>query len=233
MWESSLVDLLLQELENKRLIREGESTTDKWLWRGIGSTKFSVNVAYNILLGEEPIVVGDPFVEFWKLKTLPSAQVTAWRVLCNVIATKDNLMRRGIHMACARCPLCGVEEETLRHLFFECRVSWRIWGMCLEWLGFLSVLHGDAQLHFKMFKPIGLKHVIVRCWGGIWVGIVSEIWNHRNKVVFENGHVDVVEVFSFTQRKTWSWVTSMESVVNFSYSDWCLEPQCCMRYLKD
>jgi len=83
-------------------------------------------------------------------------------------------------MACVRCPLCGVEEETVRHIFFECRVSWRIWGMYLEWLGSSLALHCDAQMHFKMFKPIGLKLV----GGGIWVGIVSEIWNHRNKVVF-------------------------------------------------
>jgi len=28
--------------------------------------------------------------------------------ICNVIATKDNLLRRGIPMVRARCPLCGV-----------------------------------------------------------------------------------------------------------------------------
>ena len=43
--------------------------------------------------------------------------------------------------------------------------------------------------------------------GGIWVGIVSEIWNHKNMVVFENGRVDLVEVFTVVQRKTWSWIT--------------------------
>jgi len=39
--------------------------------------------------------------------------------------------------------------------------------MCLEWLGFSLVLHCDAQMHFKMFKPIGLKHVIIKCWGDL------------------------------------------------------------------
>jgi len=72
---------------------------------------------------------------FWNLKILPSAQFTAWRVLCNVIPTKDNLLRRGLLLMSDRCPLCGVEEELVRHLFFECRISWRIWGMCLKWLG--------------------------------------------------------------------------------------------------
>jgi len=63
-------------------------------------------------------------------------------------------------------------------------VSWRIRGMYLEWLRSSLALHCDVQMHFKMFKLIGLKHVIIRCWGDIWVGIVSEIWNHKNKVVF-------------------------------------------------
>jgi len=30
----------------------------------------------------------------------------------------------------------------------------------------------------------------------MWLAIVCEIWNHRNKVVFENGRVDDVEIFS-------------------------------------
>ena len=51
--------------------------------------------------------------------------------------------------------------------------------------------------------------------GGIWVGIVSEIWNHRNRVVFENGRVDLVEVFTVVQRKAWSWVTVKEKLVAF------------------
>jgi len=139
--------------------------TDKWIWRDVESTNFYVNSAYNILLGEEATGSGEPFAKFWTLKTLPSSHFTAWRVLCNAIITKDNLLRRGIPMVCVRCPLCGLEEETIRHLFYECRVSWRIWGMCLELLGSSLALHCDAQMHFKMFKPIGLNHAIIRCWG--------------------------------------------------------------------
>jgi len=69
--------------------------------------------------------------------------------------------------------------------------------------------------------------------GGIWVGIIGEIWNHRNRVVFKNGRVDLVEVFTMVQRKTWFWVTVKEKLANFSYSNWYLQPLCCMRYLRD
>jgi len=69
--------------------------------------------------------------------------------------------------------------------------------------------------------------------GGIWVGIIGEIWNHRNMIVFKNGRVDLVEVFTVIQRKTWSWVTVKERLTDFSYSYWCFEPLCCMNYLRD
>jgi len=31
--------------------------------------------------------------------------------------------------------------------------------------------------------------------GGVWVGIIGEIWNHRNMVIFKKGCVDLVEFF--------------------------------------
>jgi len=92
--------------------------TDKWLWRDVESTDFSVKEAYNILLGEESAVYEDLFMEFWKLKILPSTQITAWWVLSNAIATKGKLLRRGISLVCDCCLLCGVEEEMVSHLFF-------------------------------------------------------------------------------------------------------------------
>ena len=76
VWESNLVDILMQLLDNKRLTREGGFKPDKWLWRD-GSTDFSVKTAYNILLGEESTVGEELFAEFWNLKTLPSVQFTA------------------------------------------------------------------------------------------------------------------------------------------------------------
>jgi len=40
---------------------------------------------------------------------------------------------------------------------------------------------------------------------GVWVAIVWEIWAQRNKVVFNGGVVDLVEVFSLAQLKGWLW----------------------------
>jgi len=60
---------------------------------------------------------------FLEGKTLPSAQVTIWRVLKDKIDTIVNLERCGLVMISTLCVMCGDEEETTSHLFFKCRVA--------------------------------------------------------------------------------------------------------------
>jgi len=76
-WESSLVVLLLQLLDNKRLTREDGVKPDKWIWGEVGNLDFSVNAAYKCLMGEMSAVDDDLFVNFWSLKTLPSTHFMA------------------------------------------------------------------------------------------------------------------------------------------------------------
>jgi len=83
----------MQFLENKKIVEDREGVEDTWVWRGDEFVGFTVKYAYNILKNE--VQGGDMslFESFWKVKTLPSAQVTAWRVLQNTIAKRDNLLR--------------------------------------------------------------------------------------------------------------------------------------------
>jgi len=67
-----------------------------------------------------------------------------------------------------------------------------------------------------LFKPIGTKEAFTRCLEGIWVAIIGEIWIHRNKGIFKNWRMDLLEVFTVVQRKTWSLFTAKERLVDFS-----------------
>jgi len=74
------------------------------------------------------------FKQLWRCKSLPSALVTAWRVLENKLATRLNLEKRGIAVESPLCSLCRVEEESNSHLFFECSFVWLVWSRCFAWL---------------------------------------------------------------------------------------------------
>jgi len=111
VWEDNKGTQLLRLIENKKIVEKRESVVDNWIWKDDKQLGFSVKYAYNSL----KVVVGgedrDIFERFWKVKVLPSAQITTWRVLNNSIATKDNLLRKRVLMVSYLCGLCGEEEE--------------------------------------------------------------------------------------------------------------------------
>ena len=59
---------------------------------------YTINYAYVLLKGESEGGINIGFVMLWKTKALPSAEVTAWRVFENKLATKGNLVRRGVEL---------------------------------------------------------------------------------------------------------------------------------------
>ncbi|XP_068492296.1 uncharacterized protein [Phaseolus vulgaris] len=170
-------------------------------------------------------------MKFWKCKVVPSAHVTAWRVLENKLATKANLEKRGITVVSSLYSLCGVEEESHTHMFFECSFAWRVWNLCCAWLGVQTVFHNVPLLNFSQFRLSNESVSVNEVWGVIWIAVVNEIWKHRNRVIFRRGVIDVLEVFALVQLKAWAWVTSKSQDAIFSFSDWCIDPLVCMEMM--
>jgi len=50
--------------------------------------------------------------EFWKVRSLPSAQVLAWKVLLDMVKPRMNLVRKGVGLNLDMCSLCQECEET-------------------------------------------------------------------------------------------------------------------------
>jgi len=90
--------------------------------------------------------------------------------------------------------------------------------MCFKWLDVLSVIHEDPKSNFSQFRMSQASVSVNEVWGTIWVGIVSEIWKHRNSVIFNRGVTDVFEVFASVQVKVWSWIYAKSAFAYFPYS---------------
>lgn len=97
------------------------------------------------------------------------------------------LRRKIIEVMC--CPICGYEDETIEHLFFQCDRAKRIWK--------LSQLGRD----FPIGQPVSFE-----VWLGDWMGdapdkwaileficILWSIWCSRNDYVFRHAQVDVLQ----------------------------------------
>ena len=67
------------------------------------NSSYSVKYAYVFLRGELEGENNYVYVNFWRIKILPSTHVTAWRVLENKLVTKTNLERRGVMIENSMC----------------------------------------------------------------------------------------------------------------------------------
>jgi hypothetical protein len=64
---------------------------------------------------------------FWKAKIPLKIKIFLWYLKRGVILTKDNLLKRKWN-GDSKCNFCGL-EETIQHLFFDCRVARFVWNL--------------------------------------------------------------------------------------------------------
>ena len=88
-------------------------------------------------------------------------------------------------------------------------------------------------MHFLNFNISRADKRVNQMWGCVWVFVVVELWNHRNRKIFKNGKIDHIEIFTMVQLKVCSWMLSKIGGVGFSYSDRCLEPLVCTRFVRN
>jgi len=68
--------------------------------------------------------------------------------------------------------------------------------------------HHDSCFNFLQFKMCSAYESVNVVWERIWIVVVSEIWKHKNNVIFKGGVIDVSRMFTLVQLKVWSLVTS-------------------------
>jgi len=174
-------------LTHNSLHIEGDDT---WVWKDVEGEKYTVKSAYtklhNTFIGEH----SDMFKLFWSIRALPSAQYFAWRTILNRVATEDNIRRRGTTLQDTLCALCGLEEETVSHLFFTCNIANKVWNMCNRWVGVSTTHHNQSCVHFQNFFMLHFNNKRNNLWKGLWISVICNIWSHRNRVVFRQGKVD-------------------------------------------
>ena len=121
---------------------------------------------------------------------------TVWKVLADRLPTHVNLEKREIDLESSMCFLCREEKEFGSHIFFKCKVAWKVWSLCSKWVGEAFVYHWDALSHFNQFYLGWASQKINRYWGCMWIAVIGEIWKQRNLIIFKNGRVDCLKIFT-------------------------------------
>jgi hypothetical protein len=124
-----------------------------------------------------------------------------WRALNNRLPTRSNLRRRGMVQNCM-CPLCGLEEENVAHVLWNCPVASNVWGCgsakfqkrCCGETNFFSIFEDIIKrydrLDVEVFAVTG-RHLCLRrnCV------LHGELFVHPNQILREVG--EAIEEFQW------------------------------------
>nr|GEX65987.1 RNA-directed DNA polymerase, eukaryota, reverse transcriptase zinc-binding domain protein [Tanacetum cinerariifolium] len=61
------------------------------------------------------------------------ANILAWKIKNNAMATRFNISQRGIEIDSISCPICGTRAETVAHLFFSCDLANHMFKNIANW----------------------------------------------------------------------------------------------------
>ncbi|CAN1318107.1 LINE-1 retrotransposable element ORF2 protein [Linum perenne] len=159
---------------------------DKWIWHFDSKGLFSIKSCYNLLKnGRRDLRAADGSTNrewkwIWQLSIPPKVKFFAWRIVSNLLPTKENMMRR----KCAAdplCPCCLQTDENLYHLFFDCAVTKEIWRELMP-----TITPPGQQLPIKEWlERLGedapdcgdIRAKAVLC---CWI-----VWKARNEMTFQ------------------------------------------------
>ncbi|XP_058752400.1 uncharacterized protein LOC131625566 [Vicia villosa] len=146
---------------------------------------FSMRNMYIAMLQEDQDVVWKGLVQGNHAR--PRAVLMLWMLCHGKIATKDRLCRFGI-ITDRLCSMCKTDDETINHVFFECRITNQIWKDVMDWLQINRQPRGwteEVNWMIESTKKKGWRAYLLKI---ACVESVYGIWHHRNENVFDRNN---------------------------------------------
>ena len=118
------------------------------------------------------------------------------------------------------CPFCRNKEEEATHLFFNCSNILPLWWESLSWVNLATALPQNPRDHYLQHgngTADGKKSPRWKCW---WIALTWTIWQHRNKIVFQNASFDASKMLDDAILLIWTWIKSMEKDFTLHFNQW-------------
>ncbi|GJR88722.1 homeodomain-like protein [Tanacetum coccineum] len=126
----------------------------------------------------------------WFTHYIPRHAFHLWLVMRRSLKTQDKLRtwdvgpNTGLNLLC--CPLCDVQRDSHKHLFFECTFSYNVWVYVRD----LADLDGVLPLLqdiISVLQPMGNSRSAKCIFGKLILAATSYfIWSERNNCLFRN-----------------------------------------------
>ena len=189
--------------------------------RGIGCIhSYTPRNGYRLLMSDQTNENQDgAFTELWKVKVPSKVTFFAWRLIKDRLPTKINLRRRNVDINEPTCPFCKNKEDAT-HLFFSCSKIMPLWWESSSWTNISAPLPQNLRMHFLQHvvgKENGNNFQKWKCW---WISLTWSIWQHRNKIFFEEENFSDMKLLEDGKFLCWTWLKNLDKGFDTPFHHW-------------
>ncbi|KAK2365042.1 hypothetical protein QL285_089842 [Trifolium repens] len=187
-WNSDIVLSLFDQQTAARILATplySSVIDDKRIWRGESNGDYSVKSAYRICvqnLDTSHLRVNGGWNLLWSIKAPPKVKTLLWRICRNCAPTRVRLRTKGVDCPLV-CPLCNVEGEDSKHVFFSCPSSQNVWSMSTFSQVVSSAANSDNDVNTVIFNI--LQH-LSKDDAALFGCTLWSIWKQRNNQIWNN-----------------------------------------------
>jgi len=199
---------------------------DRWLWNLESSHVFYVRSAYNLLTSQPQAGTPVDTKLFWHKDIPLKVVIFVWHLFRNRLATRDNLLRRGVinNDSQLRVGGCG-SLQTTSHLFSHCSIFGMVWHFIDRWLGIFAVAPHCVEDRFSQFSFLGGGSKVWQSFMHmIWFASLWEIWKERNNKIFNGKECSILQLVDKTKSLSFLWLKAKFVSFPFNYHSWWLGP---------
>jgi hypothetical protein len=207
---------------------------DRWCWKINPVDGFSVKSAFDFLvdLESEPNRSEfelEVFAKIWESPAPSKVIALSWRLLYDLLPTKDNLRSRGVvqNPMDGNCCWCNLCPETSNHLFLHCSVAHKVWCEIFKWLGVVIVMSANSFYLFDCLSEVGANKKYRNGLRLVWHTAIWVLWRARNNLIFNNIREDPVDIVEGIKVLSWRWSVDRLNIPPCLYYEWVWDPGDC------
>ncbi|KAG7536847.1 Reverse transcriptase zinc-binding domain [Arabidopsis suecica] len=154
-------------------------SSDKAVWMidEVTQRSFCSRNVWNKIRDPKPLVPWYQLV--WHKARIPKHAFTVWLFILNRNPTLDRLVRWGCDVE-KTCLLCGEEEESRDHLFFQCSYSAGIWKNIVAILTpLVAPSHWESTIIWLNSASLSKDTFLALLQA--WHACIYEVWSERNR----------------------------------------------------
>ncbi|XP_042950095.1 uncharacterized protein LOC122282210 [Carya illinoinensis] len=177
---------------------------DTLIWTKTHNGSFSVKTAHHLassIASHLPFRDLNPDIqwnEIWNLKIHDRHKLLLWKIIWDILPTRERLKSFIPSLTSINCPLCDEAEETLLHLFIACPISRILWSQSkwplnLTSLGLSSI---KDWIQFILFPKVKLSLTTeeehpFRIFAAL---ILDFIWRLRNEKIHNQKDISLQKI---------------------------------------